>query len=227
MAAAVPIRPDSTLVSTLPSPLSSSDPHSSKENQPLSPHHERGRSAGATAQPIPVDPKYRLRGTSPDDADSRASRSKFSSSLSPKKGLRSRSRSRSRLFGKDKTDSLNNEAAPAQSYAATRTPEQIDSDFVDLLDELQVQPDLRQKLLSLNSTVKASMLQGQATLSLAAFGLETGSTPCPPRPQSQHACLFQIFSRVGQLVVQDRCFCPLLHESTSPLLTISPATLTS
>uniref|UniRef100_V5EWX3 Formin GTPase-binding domain-containing protein n=1 Tax=Kalmanozyma brasiliensis (strain GHG001) TaxID=1365824 RepID=V5EWX3_KALBG len=106
----------------------------------------------------------------------RASRSKLSSSSSPKKELRSRSRSRSRLFGKDKTDTLNREAAPAQSYADTRTPEQIDSDFVDLLDELQVQPDLRQKLLGLNPTVKASMLQGQATLSLAAFGLDTLSS---------------------------------------------------
>ena len=183
MAAAVPIRPGqySRQYSGL---TSTSDPQRGKENEPLSPRvhqHERGRSTGTStgAQPIAIDPKYRLRGNSPDDTE-RTSRSKLSSSLSPKKGLRSRSRSRSRLFGKDKTDTLNNQAAPAQTYAATRTPEQIDADFVDLLDELQVQPDLRRKLLLLTSTVKASMLQGQATLSLAAFGLDDGTLSSSP-----------------------------------------------
>ncbi|CDR99391.1 hypothetical protein [Sporisorium scitamineum] len=164
------------------SAFSSSDLHAGKENEPLSPQHERGRSAAtsATAQPIPIDPKYRLRGNSPEDAD-RASRSKFGSSFSPKKGLRSRSRSRSRLFGKDKADSLN-QSDPQQLPAAMRTPEQIDADFLNLLDELQAQPDLRRKLLCLNSTVKASMLQGQASLSLAAFGIDDGSASMSSSP---------------------------------------------
>lgn len=165
----------------------SSDPQSGKENEPLSPQpHTSGRgrtTSPSKAHPIAIDPKLRLRGTSPEDTE-RESRSRLSSSSSPtKKGLRSRSRSRSRLFGKDKTDTLNNHADAPQSYAATRTPDQIDADFVDLLDELQVQPDLRRKLLALNSTVKASMLQGQATLSLAAFGLgdgTAGATPSSP-----------------------------------------------
>ncbi|KAJ9479769.1 Drf_GBD domain-containing protein [Pseudozyma hubeiensis] len=161
-----------------------SDVHIGKENEPLSP---RGRQqydaakfaefASTAAQPIAIDPKYRLRGNSPEDTD-RASRSKLSSSFSPKKGLRSRSRSRSRLFGKDKTDTLNSQACSSgpQQYAATRTPEQIDADFLDLLDELQVQPEMRQRLLGLNSTVKANMLQGQASLSLAAFGINDASS---------------------------------------------------
>ncbi|UTT93071.1 hypothetical protein NDA17_006409 [Ustilago hordei] len=159
-----------------------------KENQPLSPQHqqhERGRSQGTSssaAQPIAIDPKYRLRGNSPEDAE-RTSRSKLSSSSSPtKKGLRSRSRSRSRLFGKDKADTLNNQAAAAPAYdASTRTPEQIDADFVNMLDELQVQPDLRRKLLLLTSTVKASMLQGQATLSLASFSLDDTLSSSPTK----------------------------------------------
>ncbi|SPO22783.1 uncharacterized protein UTRI_01461 [Ustilago trichophora] len=190
MAAAIPIRPGQYSRQHSDFTSSSSGPQSGKENEPLSPRpqhqHERGRSTGTTtcAQPVAVDPKYRLRGNSPDGTE-RASRSKLSSSFSPKKGLRSRSRSRSRLFGKDKTDSLNNQAAPAQPYAATRTPEQIDADFLDLLDELQVQPDLRRKLLLLSSTVKASMLQGQATLSLAAFGLDDASVSSSPTKSSR------------------------------------------
>ncbi|SPO24951.1 uncharacterized protein UTRI_01461_B [Ustilago trichophora] len=190
MAAAIPIRPGQYSRQHSGFTSSSSGPQSGKENEPLPPRqqhqHERGRSTATTtsAQPIAVDPKYRLRGNSPDDNE-RASRSKLSSSFSPKKGLRSRSRSRSRLFGKDKTDSLNNQAAPAQPYAATRTPEQIDADFLDLLDELQVQPDLRRKLLLLSSTVKASMLQGQATLSLAAFGLDDASMSSSPTKSSR------------------------------------------
>ncbi|TKY85190.1 hypothetical protein EX895_006270 [Sporisorium graminicola] len=186
MATAAPI--DSARIrpgqySRQPSAFSPSDLHGGKENQPLSPQVDRGRSpaASSTAQPIAIDPKYRLRGNSPEHAD-RASRSKFGSSFSPKKGLRSRSRNRSRLFGKDKTDSLNSQSAPAQPAAATRTPEQIDADFLDLLDELQVQPDLRRKLLCLNSTVKASMLQGQASLSLATFALDDGSTSLSGSP---------------------------------------------
>lgn len=167
---------------------SNSGPQHGKENQPLSPRHpqhERGRSQGTTASsalPIAIDPKYRLRGNSPEDAD-RVSRSKVSSSSSPtKKGLRSRSRSRSRLFGKDKTDSLNNQATTASAYdASTKTPEQIDADFVNMLDELQVQPDLRRKLLLLTSSVKASMLQGQATLSLASFGLDDTLSSWPTK----------------------------------------------
>ncbi|SJX61006.1 uncharacterized protein SRS1_12194 [Sporisorium reilianum f. sp. reilianum] len=159
------------------SAFSSSDLHGGKENEPLSPQHERGRSAA-----IPIDPKYRLRGNSPEDADRASRSSKFGSSFSPKKGLRSRSRSRSRLFGKDKTDTLNSQSASAQPAAVARTPEQIDADFLDLLDELQVQPDRRRKLLSLNSTVKASMLQGQASLSLAAFGLDDNSSSMSSSP---------------------------------------------
>lgn len=150
-----------------------------KENEPLSPRglqQHDDANLKAKAQPVTMDPKYRLRGTSPEDTD-RATRSKLGSSFSPKKGLRSRSRSRSRLFGKDKTDSINNPSAsvPPQPYAATRTPEQIDVDFLDLLDELQVQPEMRRRLLSLSSTVKASMLQGQASLSLATFGMNDSS----------------------------------------------------
>ena len=180
MAAAVPI--DSSRIrpgqySRQHSALSSSDLSAGKENQPLT--SERGRSH--VTQPIAIDSKYRLRGNSPDDVD-RASRSKFGSSFSPKKGLRSRSRSRSRLFGKDKSDSLNSQAGPQQPPAAARTPEQIDADFLNLLDELQVQPDLRRKLLCLNSTVKASMLQGQASLSLASFAFDDGSTSLSSSP---------------------------------------------
>ncbi|KAJ1032461.1 hypothetical protein NDA16_000485 [Ustilago loliicola] len=165
---------------------SNSGPQHGKENQPLSPRqpqHDRGRSHGtsSSAQPIAKDPKYRLRGNSPDDAE-RASRSKFSSSSPTKKGLRSRSHSRSRLFGKDKTDSLNNQAVAAPAYdASTKTPEQIDADFLNMLDELQVQPGLRRKLLLLTSTVKASMLQGQATLSLASFGLDDTLSSSPTK----------------------------------------------
>ncbi|PWZ00972.1 hypothetical protein BCV70DRAFT_199337 [Testicularia cyperi] len=131
----------------------------------------RGRSShfATTSQPIPIDPKYRLRGNSPEDSGRNGTGSKLKvGSFSPKKGLRSRSRSRSRLFGKDKTDTVNNQAV-STSHAAIRTADEIDADFVDLLDEMQVHPDLRRKLLALSSTVKASMLQGQATLSLAAF----------------------------------------------------------
>ncbi|SNX82305.1 uncharacterized protein MEPE_01011 [Melanopsichium pennsylvanicum] len=179
MAAVTSIRPGQYSRQN-PSFTSATNPKNGKENEPIQ-HHERGRSsvAALSAQPIPIDPKYRLRGNSPED-DQRASRSKLSSSLSPKKGLRSRSRSRSRLFGKDKTDLLNSQAVP-QPYAATRSPEQIDADFLSLLDELQVQPDLRKKLLQLTSTVKASMLQGQATLSLAAFGLDDPLSSSPTK----------------------------------------------
>lgn len=41
---------------------------------------------------------------------------------------------------------------------------------------MQVAPDLRKKLIGMDTTVKAAMLKGQATLSLSSFGIEDSSS---------------------------------------------------
>ncbi|KAN0065619.1 hypothetical protein ACQY0O_000745 [Thecaphora frezii] len=140
--------------------------------------HLRG-SAVVKGNPI-IDPKYRLRGNSPEDAARAASSSKLklrsASSQSPTKS-KARSRSRSRLFNRDRAPS------PEAVADAPKSHEEIESDFVQLLDEMQVQPELRRKLLSLDPTIKSSMLKGQASLSLSGLGLDdsTGGSPSKSR----------------------------------------------
>ncbi|EPQ27509.1 uncharacterized protein PFL1_05047 [Pseudozyma flocculosa PF-1] len=134
----------------------------------------------AKSNPV-IDPKYRLRGNSPEDTQRTASSSRLkirtaSSSHSPSKG-RARSRSRSRLFG----GSSSRAASPEPIEEPPKTREEIDDSFVRLLDEMQVQPELRKKLLSLDSTVKLSMLKGQATLSLSGMGFDDSTSGSPTK----------------------------------------------
>ncbi|PWN34828.1 uncharacterized protein FA14DRAFT_132626 [Meira miltonrushii] len=131
---------------------------------PQSPRHDRVStppSPGKENYPLPAENGKRAlygnafetaRSPSPSKAKPAKARAR---SVSPSKGMR--------LLGKGKSN------ASQEQESKPRDLRQIDHEYVEMLNEMQVPATLMHKLMTLDAKVKESMLKGQATLNLASL----------------------------------------------------------
>ena len=111
-------------------------------------------------------------------------------STSPKKFQKARSKSRQRegsgasAPSDHDTSGSRRRSRQASSASIMPTPDVINADFAQLLDQMEVSTTIRFKLEGLDSTVKFSMLKGKETMMLSGMIGGSGGGDGPPRPSS-------------------------------------------